>query len=68
MAEKTTTTTGSERKGKTVFEKATARIKATEERNRTRVVIGTAFERWRQLKADKGLQTDAKVALFLLDR
>ncbi|KAM4545156.1 uncharacterized protein PAE49_017857 [Odontesthes bonariensis] len=66
MAEKTTTA-GSKRKGKTVFEKATARIKATEERNKTRVVIGTAFQRWRQLKEENGLQTDAKLAQFLLD-
>lgn len=67
MAEKATTT-GSKRKGKTVLEKATARMKSTEERNRTRVVIGTALQRWRQLKEEKGLQSDAKVALFLLDR
>ena len=67
MAEKKTST-GSKIKGKTSVEKATAMQKLTEERNRTSLVIGTAFQRWRQLKNEKGLQTDAKVALFLLDR
>uniref|UniRef100_A0A672QPG9 Uncharacterized protein n=1 Tax=Sinocyclocheilus grahami TaxID=75366 RepID=A0A672QPG9_SINGR len=37
-------------------------------RSRTRVNIGSAFQRWRELKERKGLRSDAKVALFLLDR
>uniref|UniRef100_A0A3Q3F5V9 Uncharacterized protein n=1 Tax=Labrus bergylta TaxID=56723 RepID=A0A3Q3F5V9_9LABR len=37
-------------------------------RGQTRVNIGTAFPRWRHLKEAKGLQSDAMVALFLLDR
>ncbi|XP_031717725.1 activating transcription factor 7-interacting protein 2 [Anarrhichthys ocellatus] len=33
----------------------------------TRVTIGLAFERWRELKTTNGLKTDAEVALSLLD-
>ena len=37
-------------------------------RNKTRICIGGAFDRWRRLKAEKNLKTDANVADFLLDR
>ncbi|XDV36009.1 hypothetical protein PO909_005863 [Leuciscus waleckii] len=37
-------------------------------RGRTRVNIGEAYQRWRELKEQKGLTSDAEVALFLLDR
>lgn len=37
-------------------------------RSKTRVSVGTAFERWRALKEEKGLKTDAQLARFLLDR
>uniref|UniRef100_A0A671NA74 Uncharacterized protein n=1 Tax=Sinocyclocheilus anshuiensis TaxID=1608454 RepID=A0A671NA74_9TELE len=40
-------------------------------RSRTRVNIGSAFQRWRELKEREGLRSDvevAVVALFLLDR
>ncbi|KAM6913614.1 uncharacterized protein atf7ip2 [Lycodopsis pacificus] len=33
----------------------------------TRVAIGLAFDRWRELKTTNGLKTDAEVALSLLD-
>ncbi len=36
--------------------------------NKSRIHIGAAFERWRQLKIDKGLKTNAELANFLLDR
>lgn len=36
-------------------------------RKRTRVTIGVALPRWRELKAAHGLRTDAEVALHLLD-
>ena len=36
-------------------------------RGRARVDIGLAFERWRALKATKGLRSDAEVAQCLLD-
>ncbi|XP_070704253.1 activating transcription factor 7-interacting protein 2 isoform X2 [Pempheris klunzingeri] len=37
-------------------------------RGRARVDIGLAFERWRTLKAENGLKSDADVALSLLDK
>lgn len=30
--------------------------------------IGDAFERWRRLKAERNLRTDARITSFLLDR
>lgn len=36
-------------------------------RERARVNIGLAFERWRALKTANGLKSDAEVALCLLD-
>ncbi|XDV39899.1 hypothetical protein PO909_009075 [Leuciscus waleckii] len=36
-------------------------------RAQTRVNIGVAFPRWRQLRDSKGLKTDAMVAVFLLE-
>ncbi len=37
-------------------------------RSRTRVNTGSAFQHWRELKEREGQRSDAKVALFLLDR
>ncbi|XP_062849710.1 zinc finger protein 878-like [Trichomycterus rosablanca] len=37
------------------------------DQRRCRVNIGEAFTRWRALKIQRGLETDAEVALFLLD-
>ncbi len=34
----------------------------------TRVNIRAAFQRWRELKECEGLESDAEVALFFLDR
>uniref|UniRef100_A0A672Q0Z3 Uncharacterized protein n=1 Tax=Sinocyclocheilus grahami TaxID=75366 RepID=A0A672Q0Z3_SINGR len=39
-----------------------------QKRGRTRVNIGAAFQRWRELKEREGLESDAEVALFLLKR
>ena len=39
-----------------------------QERAKTRVNIGVAFRRWRELRELKGLKTDLEVAVFLLDR
>ncbi|XP_030281722.1 uncharacterized protein LOC115586642 isoform X5 [Sparus aurata] len=36
-------------------------------RGKARVYIGDAFERWRQLKAERNLKTDAELATLLLD-
>ncbi|XP_021476719.2 zinc finger and SCAN domain-containing protein 2 isoform X1 [Oncorhynchus mykiss] len=38
------------------------------DKSRNRINIGEAFTRWRNLKEDKSMPTDAEVALFLLDR
>uniref|UniRef100_A0A8C6TCF5 Uncharacterized protein n=1 Tax=Neogobius melanostomus TaxID=47308 RepID=A0A8C6TCF5_9GOBI len=53
---------------KSVFEVYEKKRKASEERNKTRVFLGDSFTRWRALKAQVGLPTDASVAKFLLDR
>uniref|UniRef100_A0A672MRU7 Uncharacterized protein n=1 Tax=Sinocyclocheilus grahami TaxID=75366 RepID=A0A672MRU7_SINGR len=37
-------------------------------RGRTRINIGAAIQQWRELKEREGLESDAEVALFLLDR
>ena len=37
-------------------------------RGKARVYIGDAFERWRQLKAERNMKTDAELATLLLDR
>uniref|UniRef100_A0A673LDM0 Uncharacterized protein n=1 Tax=Sinocyclocheilus rhinocerous TaxID=307959 RepID=A0A673LDM0_9TELE len=37
-------------------------------RGRTRVNIGAAFQRWRELKEREGLESDTEFALFLFDR
>ncbi len=37
-------------------------------RGRTRVNIGAAFQRWRELKKREGLESDTEVVLFLFDR
>ena len=42
--------------------------KRNSDRDKTRVYIGVAFPRWRQLMREKNLKTDAEVATFLLDR
>uniref|UniRef100_A0A672GZL4 Uncharacterized protein n=1 Tax=Salarias fasciatus TaxID=181472 RepID=A0A672GZL4_SALFA len=55
------------RKRKTVFEIYEKKRKASEVRNKTRVFLGDSFTRWRALKLQAGLPTDASVAKFLLD-
>ncbi|XP_041838533.1 zinc finger and BTB domain-containing protein 6-like isoform X2 [Melanotaenia boesemani] len=37
-------------------------------RDRTRVNIGVAFSRWRELRKQKRIKSDAELAIFLLDR
>ncbi|XP_041834095.1 uncharacterized protein LOC121635100 [Melanotaenia boesemani] len=39
-----------------------------QKRGKTRINIGVAFTRWRQLRNNKGLKSDAELATFLLDR
>ncbi|XP_034043428.1 zinc finger protein 3 homolog [Thalassophryne amazonica] len=56
------------RKRKPEAEKAAMKKARDKARGQTRVDIGAAFSRWRQLRHLKGLKSDAEVALFLLDR
>ncbi|ROL47663.1 hypothetical protein DPX16_13378 [Anabarilius grahami] len=56
------------RKRKTFFEVAEKRRKLSEERNLTRVVLGETFQRWRAMKEQRGVKTDAQFAKILLDR
>jgi len=56
------------RKRKNVYEVYDKKRKAAENRNKTRVILGEYFTRWRALKAQVGLPTDAAVAKILLDR
>ncbi|KAM4605451.1 uncharacterized protein ACJ7VT_017695 [Polymixia lowei] len=55
------------KKRKTFLEKATTKKRLDKARCQTRVNIGVAFQRWRQLRELKGLKSDAMVAVFLLD-
>ncbi|XP_073721216.1 uncharacterized protein [Misgurnus anguillicaudatus] len=52
---------------KTVVELYDKKRKTSEERNKTRVFLGESFTRWRALKTQIGLPTDASVAKVLLD-
>ena len=62
------TTSKEIKKRKTELEKATTKKVYESARAQTRVNIGKAFHRWRELKALQQLTTDAMVAVFLLDR
>ncbi|XP_048009675.1 uncharacterized protein LOC125243875 [Megalobrama amblycephala] len=64
----TTPGTGKQsKKRKTVLQTATTKKRLDQQRAQTRVNIGVAFPRWRQLRDSKGLKTDAMLAVFLLD-
>ncbi|KAK7158576.1 hypothetical protein R3I94_005031 [Phoxinus phoxinus] len=54
-------------KRKSILERAVANKTAERDKSKTRVILGAAFQRWRQLKDQDGLPTDAAVAFFLLD-
>ena len=53
---------------KTIFERAIDNKNTEREKQKSRVILGAAFQCWRQLKDEKGLKADACVAFFLLDR
>ncbi|XP_073328969.1 uncharacterized protein [Pagrus major] len=58
------------RRRKTLEEKREAKRAASRRRQescRTRIYIGAAFDRWKNLKDSKGLKSDAELALLLLD-
>ncbi len=56
------------RKRKSYEEKAETKRKCDQYRNQRRVNIGESFDRWRKLRQDLGLKTDAETADFLLNR
>ncbi|XP_030281032.1 uncharacterized protein LOC115586274 isoform X2 [Sparus aurata] len=63
-------TTKQGKRRKTLEEKREAKRAASRRRQescRTRVYIGAAFDRWKNLKDSKGLKSDAELALLLLD-
>ncbi|XP_065153422.1 uncharacterized protein [Paramisgurnus dabryanus] len=64
MAEATTT-----RKKRKVLSEETRKRKRESDRSkgRTRIIIGPAFARWRELKEEEGFVTDADLAVMLLD-
>ena len=51
------------RKRKTETEKAATKKKLETARGKTRINIGLAFQRWRQLRELNGLKSDAMVAV-----
>ncbi|XP_020786323.2 uncharacterized protein LOC110165467 [Boleophthalmus pectinirostris] len=55
------------RKRKPGVEVIERKRKRDKERSQTKVILGDSFQRWRALKREKGLKTDALVAKFLLD-
>ncbi|XP_035480869.2 uncharacterized protein si:ch211-40k21.5 [Scophthalmus maximus] len=66
MAERVPTTYVG-RKRKTVYETASKKRRLDNQRAKTRVNVGVAFQRWRRLMEEQGLKNDAMVAEFLLD-
>ncbi|XP_066505500.1 zinc finger protein 619-like isoform X2 [Hoplias malabaricus] len=58
-----------EKRRKTLSVEARTRKRESDrERGKTRVNVGLAFNRWRDLKEKKGYKTDAELAFFLLDK
>ncbi|XP_074469043.1 uncharacterized protein LOC141754103 [Sebastes fasciatus] len=49
------------------YKRSSAKKASDKERDKTRINIGQAFPRWRNLRAAKGLQLDSELALLLLD-
>jgi len=53
---------------RTRAEKEEVKKEGDRARNKTRINIGSAFERWRVLRELIGFRLDAELATFLLDR
>ena len=56
------------KRGKTLVERTATKREAARARNKTRVNIGVAYERWRELRDLRNLKSDAEMATFLIDR
>jgi hypothetical protein len=64
----TNTTKTAKKRGKTLVERTATKREAERARNKTRVNIGVAYERWRELRDRRNLKSDAEIATFLIDR
>ena len=53
---------------KTLFQRVIDNKNTEREKLKSRTILGAAFERWRQLKDEKGLKTDACVAVDLVSK
>ncbi|XP_037634268.1 uncharacterized protein si:ch211-40k21.5 [Sebastes umbrosus] len=56
------------KKRKTDFSRRQSKRESDNKRNKTRVNIGEAFQRWRDLRDSIGLTLDSELAVLLLDR
>ncbi|CAJ1053683.1 uncharacterized protein LOC120495081 isoform X4 [Xyrichtys novacula] len=56
------------RKRKSIEERLETKRRCEQARNQSRINIGSSIERWRKLRQDLGLKTDAETAEFLLNR
>ncbi|CAL8363109.1 unnamed protein product [Boreogadus saida] len=63
----TNTTKTAKKRGKTLVERTATKREAERARNKTRVNIGVAYERWRELRDLRNLKSDAEMATFLID-
>lgn len=61
-------TTKHPKKKKTEFDKMKSKRELDRKRNKTRINIGEAFQRWRELRDGIGLSMDSDLAVLLLDK
>lgn len=64
----TTEVTGKRKRNPLTEEAKKAKRESDRNRGKTRVNLGRAFKRWRELRDLKGFQTDIHLAFFLLDK
>ncbi|KAJ8271057.1 hypothetical protein GJAV_G00122270 [Gymnothorax javanicus] len=60
-------TTKTIKRKQTKDERQALKRELTRARDKTRISIGSAFQRWRELRDLKGFRNDAELAVFLLD-
>lgn len=68
MADSGTKPSNEDEQEQTKKKRSLAKKLSDKERDKTRINIGLAFPRWRELRELKGLQSDSELALLLLDR
>ncbi len=61
-------TAKTKKRNKSLEEKQAKKKELDRARDKSRISIGTAFQRWRELRDLKGFKTDTELATFLLDR